>query len=376
MIQVRSVNSNFITTSRKSDSPASVFYLLLWPQHKLSEKQGLIHHIFIPLLSPTALSVIHTGCMWDISLQGEVVRFPKGNSGASGRGLDLHESRVGAGGMMHLQEFKQQWREILHECVKYQNNQIIFFTLNNRFKNPLFIRQFYSQRRLRQIWYHSPLKYALTCRWRSKENPDNVRCDDFPLHCCCCLVCSWAEAMWQQIQASRRWRANAHTTMHRSTHTRTITPAFMCMLMKLSMLHWHILVTKYTLFPLMYVQAKSFMKTSVRWKVTAPQTGIQDCTLPLLISCLSLSKGQWCVKLRRAACDSINEWIAFSTVCTHMHLCVRLESIEISTSFDPFLQITHCCGWFSFVCVSVCERGSAEQIGGVSKSLHSTASYC
>lgn len=72
---------------------------------------------------------------------------------------------------------------------------------------------------------------------------------------------------------------------------------------------------------------------------------------------LSLTKGQWCVKLRCAACDSINEWIALSIESMCACICVCPEHAGINTPFDPLLRITQCYGWICiYMCVCVWER--------------------
>ena len=77
-------------------------------------------------------------------------------------------------------------------------------------------------------------------------------------------------------------------------------------------------------------------------------------------SSLSLTEGQWCVKLRCAACDSINEWIALSIegVCACICVCLSLKYGGINTPFNPLLWITQYYRWLRInVCVCVRVRG-------------------
>lgn len=134
-----------------------------------------------------------------------------------------------------------------------------------------------------------------------EENPDSVRCDDFPLHCHC-LVCSWAEAMWQQIQASRQAAESNCIDNNAQDHARTITHAFMHTLMYLSMhesehaLLAHTPHYRRTIVPV-YVQTKSCACTREN-SILREYTQARTHTLP---PSLSLTKGRSCVKLRCAA---------------------------------------------------------------------------
>ncbi len=101
-------------------------------------------------------------------------------------------------------------------------------------------------------------------------------------------------------------------------------------------------------------------------------------SLCLSLSSLSLTKGQWCVKLRCAACDSINEWIALSIECVLAYVCVCLEYGGINSPFDPLLQITQYYGWLCIhmcVCVCVCVR-DRERDRVLANPSHSAASWC
>ena len=165
------------------------------------------------------------------------------------------------------------------------------------------------------------------------------------------FVLFWEGTMWQDPSTTEQLHSNAQE--HAWTLTDTFIDSHNISLFMLEskhalLPHTHIILSlNIQLFIICMYQGAHNTVNIYRCACT------QACSLPLFI-CFSLppTKGQWCVKWKCAACDSINEWVAFGIVFVCVRACMLAQ---VSSKVELILRLIPTC--------RLCEKWRAEERG-------------